>query len=411
MAQLFHIDNETPDLGDWTGSYIETYGAVVQSEAAKLPGSAGTLGLRVTGPGSTLAYVYKTVGELAAGETRYVGCFLKVPVVAGQDTHVSAVGLSAGANLIGFLDLDNANRLFLLWYTDLGNIVPGHKTYYLTPGNWYYLVLMVKRATTADAGDGQAAYYINGELVWATWEVPEGIDNYHRCAGAGQCQYGRVMAMDFDEILDMDEMYGSDNVYPTPESDPSGGYYDIFRGIASPAAIDWVSPVASIPAGTGQAVLAGLGHEIGVQYWYGIRTVSEAGIEECGTQAVACVELDAEGQLLSPPLARPEELTVRLTREGMILLGFSHQVPPGYAAAELFDVFSDGGSGELDLQTPLATVPNAPGRASDHEVCLPAIEFPLKLAVRARSGQRTGPLSSVITVAVEEPSPAIVLSM
>jgi len=407
MAQLFHIDNEAPDLADWTDSYIEEPVTIVQSEAAKLLGSTGTLGLRITGSNSHLGYVYKTVSQLAAGETRYLGGFIKPPAIAGQETHVAPIKLS-GSLEIAYLDLREDGKLYSSWWSDAGLGYSSPVGAYLSPGNWHYIVLAVKRASTNVAADGQVAFYVDGNLIHASGEA---YDNYDRCAGAGQCAYGLVMTTDFELVVDMDEMYGSDNAYPTPESDPSGGYYDIFRGVASPAAIDWHSPIASVPAGTGQAVLVGLGHEIGVQYLYGIRAVSEAGIEECGTQAVACVELDAEGQLLSPPLARPEELTVRLTREGMILLGFSHQVPPGYAAAELFDVFSDGGSGELDLQTPLATVPNAPGRASDHEVCLPAIEFPLKLAVRARSGQRTGPLSSVITVAVEEPSPAIVLSM
>jgi hypothetical protein len=407
MAQLFHIDNETPDLGDWTGSYIETYGAVVQSEAAKLPGSAGALGLRFIATNGNNAYVWAEAAELAPGATRYLGAFIRSPGATGQETTAVVIQLAGGQVFAMVLFAEDA-KLYSSWYADSGACYQSPVGAYLAPGSWHYVVLACKRASGPSAADGQVAFYVDGNLIHAS---PEAYDNYDRCAGACQSRYGRMQCTDFDLPIDMDEMYGSDDAYPTPESDPSGGYYDIFRGVASPAAIDWVSPVASIPAGTGQAVLAGLGHEIGVQYLYGIRTVSEAGIEECGTQAVACVELDAEGQLLSPPLARPEELTVRLTREGMILLGFSHQVPPGYAAAELFDVFSDGGSGELDLQTPLATVPNAPGRASDHEVCLPAIEFPLKLAVRARSGQRTGPLSSVITVAVEEPSPAIVLSM
>jgi hypothetical protein len=406
MAQLFHIDNETPDLADWTGSYADEYAEISQSAGASLPGSGGALGLRFIATNGNNAYVWAEAAELAPGATRYLGAFIRSPGATGQETTAVVIQLAGGQVFAMVLFAEDA-KLYSSWYADSGVCYSSPLGMYLAPGSWHYVVLACRRASGAAAADGEVSFYVDGELIHASGP----LDNYDRCAGATQCRYGRMQCTDFDLSIDFDEMYGSDDAYPTPESDPSGGYYDIFRGVASPAAIDWNSPVGSVPAGSGQAVLAGLGHEIGVDYWYGIRTVSEAGIEECGTQAVACVELDAEGQLLSPPLARPEELTVRLTREGMILLGFSHQVPPGYAAAELFDVFSDGGSGELDLQTPLATVPNAPGRASDHEVCLPAIEFPLKLAVRARSGQRTGPLSSVITVAVEEPSPAIVLSM
>ena len=37
MAQLFHIDNETPDLGDWTASYADEYAEISQCAGASLP--------------------------------------------------------------------------------------------------------------------------------------------------------------------------------------------------------------------------------------------------------------------------------------------------------------------------------------------------------------------------------------
>jgi hypothetical protein len=186
-------------------------------------------------------------------------------------------------------------------------------------------------------------------------------------------------------------------------------HYKIYRGIGGVGNINWQSPVANVPAGTTQAVLAGLGHEIGVDYWYGLRAVSQEGLEESNTHVLVCVELDPQGQLLPPPLARPEELTARVERDGTILLGLSHQVPPGFAAADVFDVFSDGGTGELDLQTPLTTVPNRFQSRADLEASLRATPLPMKLAVRARNGRRISPLSSTIIVAAEEPSPAMVV--
>jgi len=220
MAQLFHIDNETPDLGDWDGSYIEEPATIVQAEAAKLPGSGGTLGLRISGSNSRLAYVYKTISELAAGETRYLGGFIKPPVVAGQGTHIAPIQLSGSAQ-IAYLDLREDGKLYSSWWSDAGMGYSSPVGTYLSPGNWHYIVLAVKRASSNVAGDGGVKFYVDGNLVHASAEA---YDNYDRCAGAGQCAYGLAMTADFDLPVDFDEMYASDNVYPDPEAGQDPAY-------------------------------------------------------------------------------------------------------------------------------------------------------------------------------------------
>jgi len=219
MAQLFHIDNETPDLGDWDGSYIEEPATIVQAEAAKLPGSSGTLGLRFSGSSSRLAYVYKTVSQLAAGETRYLGAFIRPPAIAGEESHVAPIELS-GSLQVAYLDLREDGKLYSSWWSDAGGYYSPVGAY-LSPGNWHYIVLAVKRASSNVAGDGGVKFYVDGNLVHAS---PEAYDNYDRCAGAGQCAYGLVMTTDFDLVVDVDEMYGNDGQYPDPEAGQHPSY-------------------------------------------------------------------------------------------------------------------------------------------------------------------------------------------
>jgi hypothetical protein len=188
----------------------------------------------------------------------------------------------------------------------------------------------------------------------------------------------------------------------------SGGY-NIYRGVGSADAINWDNPVAVAPAEETEALVAGQELAPGTSYFYALRAVSQEGLEESSRSAVACVEVDAQGQLLPPPLARCGELTARWQRDGTILLGVSHPVPPGYAAAEVLEIFSDGGTGQMNLDAPLATVANLAQSTADLEVAILPPALPIQLAVRARRGQRIGTLSAPITVTARQIRPAIVL--
>ncbi len=185
--------------------------------------------------------------------------------------------------------------------------------------------------------------------------------------------------------------------------------FNIYRGVGSVDRIDWETPVGFTAEGTTEVLLAGQQLAPGTSYFYALRAGNQEGLEESGRSAVACVEVDAQEQLLLPPLARCCELTVRWQRDGTILLGFSHPVPPGYAAAEVLEVFSDGGTGQMNLETPLATAANLAASTADLEVAILPPALPIQLFVRARRGQRTGPLSAPITVTARQISPAIVL--
>ena len=147
-----------------------------------------------------------------------------------------------------------------------------------------------------------------------------------------------------------------------------------------------------------------------LRYVFGARAVSAAGVEERNTHVVAYAEVDEQAELLPAPLARPTELTAEGVSDGTLLVGFSYAPPVGFAEADGFDLLSDGGTGELDLENPLATIDGSADGQTDFEVSISRPEAPTLLACRARSGEQVGPVNEPLLVpAPEAPSPAELL--
>ena len=149
----------------------------------------------------------------------------------------------------------------------------------------------------------------------------------------------------------------------------------------------------------GQTLLAGL------RYVYGVHAVSKAGLEERSTHVVTCVEIDGQGNLLPQPLARPEDVAARVQIDGSVLVGFSYDAPLGFATSDGFDVLGDHGTGQLDLENPIAAVDILADDQRDFEVRIAQPVTPLLLAVRARRGDQTGPLSKFAFVPLPSSPP------
>lgn len=184
--------------------------------------------------------------------------------------------------------------------------------------------------------------------------------------------------------------------------------YNLYGGIGSVEHMDWENPVACLRSDQGAITIS---HPFltGRRHVYGVRAVSRTGLEEHNTHIVTYVEIDGDGDLLSC-LARPEDVTTFAQSNQDLLIGFSHRPPLGFAAADGFDVLSDHGTGELDLEEPIATVDQVGSTQHDFELSIPSPETPLLLAVRARSQSRTGPLSETVLVPLRTaPSPPTVL--
>jgi hypothetical protein len=185
------------------------------------------------------------------------------------------------------------------------------------------------------------------------------------------------------------------------------GHYRIYHGLGDSGNIDYTSPIA-LAAGDSPTASLVLPLAYGQRHFLAARAVSPVGVEEQNTHVVCCAEVDSSGRLLPPPLAAVSELTACLWPEGLISVGFSYRPPPGYAAAEQFEVLSNRGSGVLDLQTPLATI--QAGVLAEYEAAVPADILPAMFAVRVCSQGRKGPVGLTVTVTSPQPEPVSILS-
>ena len=85
------------------------------------------------------------------------------------------------------------------------------------------------------------------------------------------------------------------------------------------------------------------------------------------------------------------------------MIGFSYLRQLGFAEADGFDVLSDHGTGQLDLESPVASIDQVRPGQRDFEVSISRPSASVQLAVRARSGERVGPLSEVLFVPLSSP--------
>ncbi|MHC4981552.1 MAG: LamG-like jellyroll fold domain-containing protein [Planctomycetota bacterium] len=181
------------------------------------------------------------------------------------------------------------------------------------------------------------------------------------------------------------------------------GGYNIYRGNGGPEAVDWAAPVAYTRVAD-TTVTAPLAAKYGESYVFAARALSAAGIEERNTSVLAYAEVDELGELLPAPLERANDLSSKVLADGSVILSFSYRSSPGCQQPEAFHVYSDNGTGTLDLDTPVATVTSFAPDQQDFEVVVVPASLPAKLTVRAYAGQRNGPLSTVVT-ARQAPAP------
>jgi hypothetical protein len=211
------------------------------------------------------------------------------------------------------------------------------------------------------------------------------VDNFHSYAVLDAIYLGHL-SMDSAMAVDIDEIVIADGR-------PTGGLsrYHLYRSAAggSPATIDYAAPVATIPLGATTRRMAGLGHTAGQDYWYGLRRISDSGVEERNTHVRALVRLDEAGNLV-PPMAAPCDVTANSRKDGAVIVGFTYRAAGDWPCPGAFDIFTDGGTGTLDLGTPLASIPCVP-RKSEYETIVTPSALPAKFAVRPRVGGVSGP--------------------
>jgi hypothetical protein len=187
---------------------------------------------------------------------------------------------------------------------------------------------------------------------------------------------------------------------------PKGGI-NIYRGLSDLAAVDWDAPAALLRPGQTQAQIA-LDLPSDQVTVLAARRVSDQGIEERSTHVAAYVRADAEGQICRPVLSRAVDLSARLSGLNHVDLRFAIHLLTGECPPQWLDVLADGGTGQLNLDEPVASVAYQAGR-SEYVVNFAATPAPRMLAVRARRDGQVGPLSVPLRLPEDVPSPPVLL--
>ena len=184
-----------PDLdfyGDFEPSFLDEgwttseTGSSTVSRVAGSPANRGSYALETTIVGTSVAYVEKALGNvaIAPGQWLTVGFYFK-------DTGIPDVSqyFIAGTATVTTWDyrFHNGSTGFRLRMRDDAGVVQ-NTAYVNRPavGQWAWIVLAVRRATTHVAYDGEIRLYVNGHLRASLGS----LDNYDRYAAFDRLQFG-----------------------------------------------------------------------------------------------------------------------------------------------------------------------------------------------------------------------------
>lgn len=185
----------------------------------------------------------------------------------------------------------------------------------------------------------------------------------------------------------------------------SGGVL-FFHGKGSIHAVDWTLPIGG--ASAGQAIVhLPMALQSDAPHVIAARRVAASGVIEAGNQVYAFAQADQAGELMPPPIERPQDASVRQVG-GQLTLEFTWDPQHAAAQAEWFEIYRDEPDGRLNVQSPVATLQAVCGQL-EYLLVLPADQGrPRRLGICACSGPDLGPLAVVSVPSVASlPNPIL----
>ena len=162
-----------------------------------------------------------------------------------------------------------------------------------------------------------------------------------------------------------------------------GGGMLLYRGDNQFDQIDYAAAVGAAYGPGSFDVPSDQVHADGSRTVYALRRVSGSGLEEMGTEATAALRLDSQGQQILPGIGVVRELRVRQAGADGALLSWLYW-PVGQATRPVhFAVYSDGGTGTMDWNTPLVTVAFGATPVCQQKVPIGVTSGVVRVAVRA----------------------------
>jgi len=132
--------------------------------------------------------------------------------------------------------------------------------------------------------------------------------------------------------------------------------YHIYHAIGdAPESLDYAAPWARVGPGVVQLVTALL--DPGAVHWFGVRPVDDREIACPTTQSEARLELDEQGSRVAARPAGALAVSARPLPAACVRLSWSYRAGSSGAVPQVFRIFGDGGTGQINYLTPLGEVP------------------------------------------------------
>ena len=159
--------------------------------------------------------------------------------------------------------------------------------------------------------------------------------------------------------------------------------YDIFHAVGdAPESLDYAAPWARVGPGVVQLVTAPL--DPGAVHWFGVRPVDDREVAAPVTQTEARLELDEQGTRVPGRPAGVLAISARPLPAASARLTWSYRTGSSGVVPQVFRIFGDGGTGQINYSTPLGEVPyheSQPGYAWTSGPLATGVQH--QLAVRA----------------------------
>ncbi len=145
------------------------------------------------------------------------------------------------------------------------------------------------------------------------------------------------------------------------EAHVSEAGYDLFHGAGpDPDAVDYTSPVLRVGPGVAAATTEPLAP--GAVHWFGIRPVDARGRASPTARDEVRVEVDEGGLRIADRPAGVLAAEARPQRGGTVALTWRYRMGVSGVGPATFRIYGDGGTGEIDDETPLGEVSHDPSR-------------------------------------------------
>ncbi|MDD4892252.1 MAG: hypothetical protein PHU85_20205 [Phycisphaerae bacterium] len=137
-------------------------------------------------------------------------------------------------------------------------------------------------------------------------------------------------------------------------------FYRIYRGAGSVDAIDFATPIATVPANGQPIRLAAIpgGWPAGVTWFIAVRSVDAAGVEFAQPRAIARAEFDAAGRLLPARPGPVSDLRAAATSGSRLAASWRYRGDPDQPPPARFELFV--ASAAATLESMLSSTPAAP---------------------------------------------------